>query len=411
MVIVINYGDDTLKLELPDHISFDEYAPDTRDGAVNFESFDSAVSSAEKQIFDVSEADLFILNDAYRRTPSAKLLRWLSGMGRLNDRAKFLIATGCHAPPDEQQLETIFGTLYRELAQRVIVHDAENPECLAQVGRDSTGEPVFLNRAFLEAEKVIIIGSVEPHYFAGFTGGRKSIFPGLCDFDTTVRNHNLAVKFTAAPMKLEGNPVAEHLQSLMKLISNKKILGIQLVTGSGMKIRAVFCGSLEESFRKAGELSARIFENRIKEKYDLLLAEARPPLDSNLYQLQKSLENSQQAVSDEGTILLLSPCHEGIGLDSFYRLAEDWNPDDSLIEGRRSFGRHKLYRVYRIGQRIKVHLYSELPDGAPDRVFFRTAREPQKIINRLTEDNSRLRVALVRDSGHTVLTNNCHLIS
>lgn len=406
MVITIHYGDEKLTLRLPDHITFDEYNRTSAYSAVNSGEFREAVSSAEGSLFPIFDADLFVFNDAYRPTPSAKILNWIDELGKLNEDARFLIATGCHQPPSEQQLKRIFGDAYGHLKDRIIVHNAQNDNCMVKIGKDYFGEPVLINRDFYEARRIVVISSVEPHYFAGFTGGRKSVFPGLCDYNTTVRNHNLAVSFSATPMKLEGNPVEEHLQSLMKLIPDKKIFSIQLVVGKDSDIQAVFCGALEGSFNQARELSARISEFKIGERYDLLLAEVRPPLDSNLYQLQKSLENCQSAVADGGTMILFSPCSEGIGVDSFYRLAEKWNPNNNdLPEGAGDFGMHKLYRVSKIGHRISINLYSELPKGVPDRVFFKTMREPQSLINKLAEEKQHLRIALVHDAGHTVLVN------
>lgn len=404
MTLTINYGDELLTITLPPNASIDEYAPRSADGIVDAGQFDSALTDAEEGLFHLSETDLFVINDAYRATPTAKILLWLNQLGRLSDKARFLIATGCHPAPDESQMRKIFGEFYILLKDRIAIHDADDWNAMAEADTDTTGEKVGLNRLFLEAERVVIIGSVEPHYFAGFTGGRKSIFPGLCDYETIVRNHNLAVDFSAAPMKLEGNPVEEHLQSLMRMIPDKKILAVQMVLGSGSDIRAVFCGGLEKAFGSARDFAEGTFGHRTDRKYDVVLAEVRPPLDSNLYQLQKSLENCQSAAADEGTAILFSRCREGIGSRQFYDLAGRWSPGDGAIpEGKGSFGRHKLYRVYKIGHRIHIHLYSELAEGVPEKVFFKSARSPQRIIDNSAKNCEYMRVALVRDAGHTVL--------
>jgi nickel-dependent lactate racemase len=227
----------------------------------------------------------------------------------------------------------------------------------------------------------------------------------LCDYETIVRNHNLAVDFSAAPMKLENNPVEEHLQFLMKMIAEKMILAVQVVLGSDAAMRAVFCGSVEAAFEGARNFAQRIFGHRVSRGYDFLMAEVRPPLDINLYQLQKSLENCQAAVADGGTVILFSPCHEGIGSREFYELAKSWSPGEGAMpEGRGSFGRHKLYRVWHIAQRIHVYLYSGLMEGVSDRVFFKTVRDPQRMIDNSAKNHEYLTIALVRDSGHTVLT-------
>jgi nickel-dependent lactate racemase len=404
MTVTINYGDEQLSITLPPNAAVDEYAPRPLDSIIDLTRFETALIEAEKRLFSISEADLFVVNDAYRATPTARILLWLNQLGRLNDDARFIIATGCHPAPDESQMRKILGDFYVLLKDRVIVHDADDRDSMVEVGTDVTGETVDLNRFFVEAERIAIIGSVEPHYFAGFTGGRKSIFPGLCDYGTIVRNHNRAVDFAAAPMKLEGNPVEEHLQLLMQMIPDKEILAVQTVLDSDSEIRAVFCGRLEEAFEEARDFSEGTFGHRADHKYDIVLAEVRPPLDSNLYQLQKSLENCQSAAADEGIAILFSPCREGIGSRQFYDLGGSWSPaDGGMPEGTKSFGRHKLYRVYKIGRRIRIFLYSELAKGVPERVFYGTTRLPQRIIDNSAKNCEYMRVALVRDAGHTVL--------
>ncbi len=148
-----------------------------------------------------------------------------------------------------------------------------------------------------------------------------------------------------------------------------------------------------------------MFGLKARHEYDLILAEVLPPLDSNLYQLQKSLENCQQAIADGGTVILFSPCRGGVGSESFYRLADNWQPgvipDDRTAD---FFGVHKLHRTRVIGDRLNVFLYSELAPGVPDKVYFKSTAKPQEIIYNIASIKKNPKVALVRDAGHVVLT-------
>ncbi len=406
MRVTINYGEDRLMLMLPDDTAFDEFAPATTSEAVGINEFRAEIDSAAKSLFPLEETELYVVNDAYRPTPSARILKWIQSLGKLNEKAKFLVATGCHQSQNESQLKNIFGDLYSSIKYRIFVHDAFETDKLIKIGNDSFGKPVWLNPLFLNSRKVVVIGSVEPHYFAGFTGGRKSIFPGLCDFGTTARNHNLAISFNAAPMKLHGNPVAEHLQSLMRLLTDNTILGIQAVLCGSGRLAGIFCGDLESSFKRSCELASKLFGIKVKNRYDLLLAEVLPPLDSNLYQLQKSLENCQNAVADKGTILLFSHCDEGIGSDYFYNLCQTWSPVNAAdLDSTESFGIHKLRRVYDISRRVNVRLKSNLPDKVSDKVFYKTENDPQVLIDKLAGKKRNQKVCLVHDAGHTVLIN------
>lgn len=408
MQVTLGYGEDKLTIKLPDNVVVDEFQHKTLKQTIDFNGFSRVVGAIEKKLFDPAETDLVVVNDAYRCTPTATIIKWLVSLRKFNERAEILISTGTHAPPTSEQMHYIFDDLYDRLQPRIRAHDCRDKSSMQLVGHDSFDQPVYLNRSFLKAEKIIVIGSVEPHYFAGFTGGRKAVFPGLCDRETIVRNHRLARSFKARPLRLEGNPVEEHLQSLMDLLPDKKIAAFMTV--QAVTDRDRFClagGTLSKAFEKAVGIAADVFAPEFKHRYDLLLAETLPPLDANLYQLQKSLENCQAAVNDDGTIILFSACREGIGSDSFYRLADSWRSSGKIEpKSKDDFGIHKLSRVDEIGRRINIHLHSQLPAGVPERVFFRSLENPQTLIDRTIEEKKIDRLALVRDAGHTVLTNN-----
>jgi nickel-dependent lactate racemase len=404
MKVEIRYGAESLPLNLPEDAIVDEYQYRADTAAVDRSRFEEILNKAEAGLFKAASADLIIVNDAYRSTPTAMILGWLKEAGRFPKKFKILIATGCHQRPTEPQLREIFGPLHDELIKKVHIHDARKLDEMEPVGQESTGEPVYLNRLFVKARRPIVIGSVEPHYFAGFTGGRKSIFPGICDYDTTVRNHNRAVDFAAAPMKLDGNPVAEHLQYLMQFARHKKILGIQVITDNQSHIRGLYAGELEATFHEAIDSASGMFGFRARQTYDIIIAEVRPPLDANLYQLQKAAENCRMAVAKGGTILLFSPCLEGIGSKSFYELAERWNPDSPEIPtGADSFGIHKLARINKIVKSVHLLLYSSLKAGISDKVFFKSIADPQKTLDKLIAAKENPAIALVRDASNTVL--------
>ncbi len=404
MEIRIRYRNVEFPLNIPDTARCDEYRGREIDDSTTAGSFIEDIAKTETGLFGVKDADLFIVNDAYRPTPTSLILDWLSQNGRLNDNARFIVATGTHAAPSEEQLGRIFGNHLNGIRDRILIHDCKNKASMIEIGRDYDDSPIMLNRIAAEAARIVVIGSVEPHFFAGFTGGRKSIFPGVCDYDTIVRNHNRAVSLDAMPMKLKGNPIEEHLEELMARVQGDKIFGIQVVSKVDSDKMRVFVGSLTDAFRAAIKTAESVYGITVRQKYDLLLAEIMPPLDSNLYQLQKSLENCQRAVADGGTILLFSSCHEGIGSTKFYKLADKWKPGMHL-EGEEAFGSHKLVRVYDIGKRINVCLFSELPDEIPEKVFFNPVRSPQGLLDSYFHGNEQATIGLVRDASHTVLIN------
>lgn len=363
--------------------------------------------SPARQVLPAS-SPLVVVNDGYRHTPTARILDWLDSIyPDFLDRADFIVSTGTHPAPSDEQMRAIFGGLYARLRDRVRIHDCRDMTAMRPVGRDRFGAEVFLNAAVLEHEDVLIIGSVEPHYFAGFTGGRKSLFPGLSDLATTERNHNLANSLEAQPLRLRGNPVAEHFDELMELVAHRAFYAVQVVVDAGGIIREITCGELQDAFVRATEAARALFAHEVAERYDVVLCEMRSPLDHNLYQLQKGLENGQAAVRAGGAAILVSACVEGVGSPHFFRQALTWDrtrnrPQDGILR----FGSHKLSRVHAITERIDVLLHSMLSPQDIRQVFY----EPiENVTAYLTERRASYdldRLAVVYDAGHTVLTVN-----
>ncbi len=397
------YAGGELTVNIPDGVTCDEFRAKTAPHPVGREEFRASLVRAGFEQF-LTSPPLVIVNDGYRNTPTATILEWLSEIAPLViERSRFLIATGAHAAPKPEHLKTIFGPLHEKVKSRVEWHDATDAASLQSVGHDQFGEPAFINKLFLSHERVIVIGSVEPHYFAGFTGGRKSLFPGICDLKTIERNHNMAESLEAQPMKLDGNPVAEHLDALLDLIDAGKVMSIQVVLDSTGAVAGIFCGSIRDCFHEAGRRAKEIYACSFDQKYEIVLCELLPPLDDNLYQAQKALENCQAAVADGGACVVVAGCRGGIGSDHFYKLADRWDrKTNQPKDGVRRFGSHKLSRVNAMSRRIQVGLYSTLRPEQARHVYF----EPIRDMNMYLSGRLRagLRLAVVRNAGHTVLT-------
>ncbi len=402
----LKYHGSTIIWRAPDEAAITHFAPRQTDSRAGLDLLRAELARAAGSRWLRAEDPLVVVNDGYRSTPTPLILDWLDRIEpRLLDRARFLVATGAHPAPTDSQRELIFGHHLRRVSRRISIHNCRDLESMDQVGVDCFGQPVLLNREVLKAGPVVLIGSVEPHYFAGYTGGRKSLFPGLTDFATIERNHNLACSPDCRPLRLTNNPVAEHLDQLLRLVEIERILGLQLVLDSESNPVGLCCGDPRESFQRAAGIADKVFANRVARPYDLVIAEVQPPLDANLYQLQKALENCQAGVRDGGAIVIVSSCDEGIGSEAFFDQAADWNrqanrPRDGVLR----FGCHKLARVVTTAARIGVYVYSELHDDDLRRVFYEPLdkAEPIEFISRSI--SPALRIAVVHDAGNAVLT-------
>jgi len=345
---------------------------------------------------------LVVVNDAFRPTPTGQVLAQLKEWYP-QFLADFIVAGGNHPAPDQADLETIFKGYELPAKSQVFFHDSRDMESMVEVARHGD-HPILINRKIFEYDYLIVIGSVEPHYFAGFTGGRKSFIPGLSDIETNRRNHALAVSLEAQPLRLEGNPVAENLEELLDAVKIPEVLSIQTVSGRNQQIIECFAGGLKESFAEAVNLAEKVYSFECSRPYDLVIAEMRRPLDRNLYQLQKAIENTAPAVRDGGTLLAVSPCHEGIGNDEFYELARKLVNEEMVLSHARQeyppLGIHKLSRIVSLSERISVRALTGLKHEILEQVFIEPAVAVEAEIKKLKQgDKDKIDILLVRDAG------------
>ena len=344
---------------------------------------------------------LFVVNDAFRPTPTGPVLAQLKKFYP-ELQADFIVACGNHPAPSESDIQSIFAGYELDGEARIFSHNSRDMDSMIEIGKFED-YPVYVNRTLFDYPAVITIGSVEPHYFAGYTGGRKSLIPGLSDIETNRRNHAMAVSQDAQPLKLRGNPVAENLDELLALVKLPCLYSIQMVTGRQQKILDAFAGSIKDAFDQAVAVADDIYVYRASSLFDLVIAEMRPPLDRNFYQLQKAVENCASVVADEGTIVAVSRCREGIGNDEFYNLAITLD-DEEMVLSRAELdnpplGIHKLSRIIMLSKRIQVKALTGLKQEILEQVFWEPAVSLEAEMRKLRSNNDHLKILLVRDAG------------
>ncbi|RKX25147.1 MAG: hypothetical protein DRP47_10250 [Candidatus Zixiibacteriota bacterium] len=405
MKVKVSYAGEKLSLHISEETRVDSFAPRMVEESLSFDVFRNELEQLARTPQFQSSRLLTVVNDGHRNTPTSTLIDWLSRIDETYlGRTDFLVATGTHEPPTEDHYHKIFGPFLDKVRNRVHYHSAIEDENLFELGTDSMGEKVYINKMVRDYPAILAIGSVEPHYFAGFTGGRKSFFPGLSDMATTVRNHNMASSLDAAPLRLDGNPVAEHMQEIIDLLPLEKIIALQTVHGAENQLAGCYWGSLAGAFQQAIAKARKIFVYQVNKVYDIILAEILPPLDSNLYQAQKALENCQSAIKDGGAIIIFSECGDGIGSRFFYDLAKKWDRKrNAATDGKQYFGSHKLARVNLMSRRINIYLHSSLKPEEIRRVFYEPLDNPQDFIYSRVTKSKKSNIAVVHDAAHTVL--------
>ncbi|OGO16732.1 MAG: general glycosylation pathway protein, partial [Chloroflexi bacterium RBG_16_48_8] len=293
---------------------------------------------------------LIIVNDATRPTPTTKVLEIISDQIRDVD-SRFIIATGNHRGPTEEEFRFILGPFYETYKDRIHVHDASNNDDMVYLGTSKSGTEMVVNRLGVQAHKLVIIGSVEPHYFAGYTGGRKYFLPGIAARRTIEQNHKHALLPEARLLGLSGNPVHEDMIDALSVIQDKEIFSIQTVLDRERKIYAATAGNIHTSFDAAIEKANEVYAVKVPQKADIVVSVAPYPMDIDLYQSQKALETGKLALKKDGILILVSKCRMGVGDETFMELLTSAKNAQEVMERIRAgyvLGYHKAAKMAEI---------------------------------------------------------------
>jgi lactate racemase len=223
-----------------------------------------------------------------------------------------LIATGTHRANTAAELEQMLG---RDLLgrYRVLNHDSRNGESLASAGRTATGVAVSLNRLWLAADVRITTGFVEPHFFAGFSGGPKMVAPGLAGLDTVMTLHDAGrIGHPSATWGVtEGNPIHDDIREIARMTGVH--FAVDVTLNREQQITGVFAGDLFEEHRRACGAAGRAAMRHVAAPFDVVLtSNSGYPLDQNLYQAVKGMSAAARIVKPGGTIVCAAECRDGL---------------------------------------------------------------------------------------------------
>jgi nickel-dependent lactate racemase len=281
-----------------------------------------------EDIIQPGETVLFVVPDATRKAGAGQivnlLVRRLIAAGVPPYDTACIFATGIHRRVTEAEIKDILSPF---IAQRlkILHHDARNLADLVDLGATRHGIPVGLNRALLDHDHVITIGSVNYHYFAGFTGGRKLICPGLASSRTVSATHRLAFDFDSKRRadgvgigQLQGNPVHEEFVEVVEKRPPSFSIN-SIVNGLG-EVTALFTGDWKAAHDAACGFYSQTYSQAIAEKRPLVVVSCGGyPYDLNLIQAHKALEMASYACTDGGTIIWLAECADGLGRPDFLK--------------------------------------------------------------------------------------------
>ena len=373
--IALGYGHDSIHVDYDER--FEVLAPNESDAHALTDAevnaaLDAPIESPPlEDLIPPGDSVLIVCSDATRATGSAQiinlLVRRLIENGIQASDIAIIFATGIHRavrPEEKIELLTSF------IAQRIstLDHDAYDAAQLGRVGTMGRGAPIEVNRALKEFSKVIITGAVGFHYFAGFTGGRKSICPGLASAQTIAATHMLALDFESGGRRqgvgtalLDGNAVSDECDRVAEIIN--PAFSINAIVDEQGRVENIFAGHWRAAHRRACEVYVQNHSSRIPEKREVVVVSCGgAPYDINMIQAHKALDMAAHACADGGAIVFLAECRDGLGRSDFMKWFE--SEDSRALENRLrddyEVNGQTAWALLTKTERFRVHVITEL---------------------------------------------------
>ena len=357
------------------------------------------------EVVHPGEKVVIVTSDITRPCPSwvvlPPLLDRLYEAGIRREDITLVFALGSHRPHTPEEQKHLAG----ERAFNEIRCIDSDPDDCVHLGVTDAGTPVDIFRPVAEADRVICVANIEYHYFAGYSGGAKSIMPGVSTRSAIQNNHSMMVRDEACAGNIDTNPLRQDIEQAGRILGIDYIVNVVLdehkqvvyaVAGDSVKAHREGCAFLDRLYRKPIEKRADI----------VLVSQGGAPKDLNLYQTQKALDNAKHAVRDGGVVILIGSCREGLGNATFETWMREAEKPQDLIErvhARFQLGGHKAAAIAMVLARADVYLVSEMPDELAQRCFLTPFEDAQSALDAAFEKLGRDATVLAMPYGGSTL--------
>jgi nickel-dependent lactate racemase len=354
-----------------------------------------------------------VFSDLTRPMPNDRvlppLLEELRLAGVPEEGVVLVNALGTHRPQSEAELRGMLGDQVVE-RYRIVQHDAWDSSRLVEVARNREGNPVCVNRAYMDASIRILTGFIEPHFFAGFSGGPKAVLPGIADVEAILDNHGPAMIADpkVAWTVTDGNPMWQEMLAVARATEPTFILNVSL--NQERQITGVFAGDLLAAYRAGTQFVGKTAMQPVPEPFDIVItSNSGFPLDLNLYQAVKGMSAAAQIVRPGGDIVVAAECWDGIPSHGEYKrlLWEADSPQDLLdrvmVPGFRCQDQWEAQVQAQIQLKAQVHVYA---DGLSDEELRRALVAPcssiEETVAEIRRENPDASIAVLPDGPQTV---------
>lgn len=392
----IPFGKSVLTFQLPDELQIEWIAPSQTSAHPDPQK--TVQDALAKPVGNITLEDFkglrnaaIAINDKTRPVPHQHLLppllAKLEALGFSTENIFLVIATGTHPVMPEIEYDKI---LPKEIYTRypIICHNARQQESLVYLGQTRRNTPVWINRAYAQADLKIVVGNIEPHQFQGFSGGYKSAAIGLAGLETINTNHAMMQHVDARLGEYKSNPARQDIEEMGKMIGVQ--FALNAILNEKKEIVEVLAGDPVSVMQAGIPLSRKICQVAVHAPFQLVIASPGGyPKDLNIYQSQKGLAHARMVTVDGGTIILAAECSEGSGSRGYEEWMRDKKSYTQILnafahEGFRT-GPHKGFQIARDASQINLQWYSGLEPEFAERLLLNPVADFQNAISQAVQ--------------------------
>jgi len=375
MKVHLQYGRDGLDIEIPFSrvdVLRPRFIPGLADEQVAYKQAcaNPVASPALRDLINPSDQVAIVIPDGTRALPSYRLLPWLLAELDFIPPGNFtvILGTGTHRPNSPEEIAQIVGL---EIAQgyNVINHNAFDRATMADTGFvNELGTPLWMNKEYVQADKRILLGFIEPHFMAGFSGGYKAVFPGITDIDSILDYHRAEI--IGHPCSTWGIPENSPTQDRIKQSGSALPVDflINVTLNEQKAITGFFCGDVIKAHESGCIFAKETAMTQVEAPYPLVItSNSGYPLDQNLYQSVKGMVAAAEIVTEGGSILLAAECSDGFPEHgNFAHLVYEHTSPQAMLEtvyqpGFRLLDQWQIQKLAQVQMKAQLSVFSQIP--------------------------------------------------
>ncbi len=313
------------------------------------------------------------------------LVNELNKIGIKDQQIFAMIANGTHRPMTREEIKKKVSAFALERI-KVYNHHSKSKN-MVYVGKTRAGTEVAYNKRVIEADKIILTGSIIYHFFAGYGGGRKALFPGVAAYESIEQNHILTLDPRSTFGKLKGNPIEEDFQEAVSF--RKPDFLLNTILDEEKRMVGVVAGDYRKAHEAGCRIVDRVYGYGVPEEADLVIASCGGyPKDINLFQAHKTMENAVRVTKKGGVTILVAECRDGIGPPHFLSWLKRHNSSKEMEEKlfkKFEFGAHKAFFLSRLTEKADVFLVSSLPEKNLKGLFVKSMATMEQTLKKASE--------------------------